>query len=233
MGIRSGDSHRRKAMTQPDVALTDYAVALECIILLIFLPHGGVSAAGLRFWLTVFLGSICAASVCGGTVHGFFLDERTLGYAILWPATLLAMGVTALAMWAIAAKLLCPQWVMRLVLIAGGIQYVLYSVVVLFLIQEFWLAMVNNFPAILFLMLALGAIYQREKHWRMLLAVAGPALVLIAAVLQYLRIGVDPLSFDYNALYHVLQGVAILLFFQGVRWLIRAEELPKMAGIEP
>jgi hypothetical protein len=219
-------------MTEPDVALTDYAVALECILLIIILPHGGVSAQGLRFWFRVFLGSIGAASICGGTVHGFFLDERSVGYAILWPATLLAMGVTALAMWAIAANLLFPQWVVRWVLVAGGIQYALYSVVVLFLIQEFWVAMVNNLPAILFLMLALETTYHREKRWRLLLAAAGPALVLIAAVLQYLRVGVDPVYFDYNALYHVLQGVAIFLFFQGVRWLLRAEELPKMAGAE-
>jgi hypothetical protein len=207
-------------MTQPDVALTDYAVALECIVLIIFLPRGGVSAEGLRCWFTVFLCSICAASVCGGTVHGFFLDKRTLGYAILWPATLLAMGVTALATWAIVANLLFPQRVVRWVLVAGGIQYALYSIAVLFLIQEFWVAMVDNLPAILFLMLALGITYQREKHWRLLLAAAGPALVLIAAALQYLRVGVDPVYFDYNALYHVLQGVAIFLFFQGVRWLL-------------
>ena len=107
-------------------------MALECIVLIVLLPRGEVSAEGLRWWFTLFLGSICAASVCGGTVHGFFLDERTLGYAVLWPAALLAMGVTALAMWAIAANLLFPKWVVRWVLVAGGIQYALYSIAVLF-----------------------------------------------------------------------------------------------------
>jgi hypothetical protein len=204
--IRRNECHWRTAMTEPDVALTDYAVALECIFLIFFFP-GGVNAVGLRFWFTVFLGSICAASVCGGTVRGFFLDERTLGYAILWPATLLAMGVTALAIWAIAANLLFPRWVVRWVLVMGGIQYFLSNIAVLVLIQEFWVAMVNNLPAILFLMFALGVTYHREKHWRLLLAAAGPALVLIAAVFQYLHVGVDPVYFDYNSLYHVLQGV--------------------------
>lgn len=220
-------------MTQPDVTLTDYAVALECIVFIVLLPTGGVGANGLRFWFTMFLGSICAASVCGGTVHGFFLNERTVGYAILWPATLLAMGVTALAMWAIAAILLFPQWVVRWVLVIGGIQYVLYIIAVLFLNQEFWVAMIDNLPAILFLMFALGVTYHRQKHWRLLLAAAGPAVVLIAAALQYLRIGVDPVYFNYNALYHVLQGVAIFLLFQGVRWLLGATGLPKMTGVDP
>lgn len=217
-------------MTEPAVALTDYAVALECIVLIFFLPAGGFRADVLRFWFTVFLSSICAASVCGGTVHGFFLDDRTLGYAVLWPATLLVMGVTALAMWAIAAHLLLPQRV-RWMLVVGGIQYVLYSITVLFLVQEFWVAMADNLPAILFLMLALGVTYHREKHWQLLLAAAGPAMVLIAAVLQYLRVGLDPVYFDYNALYHVLQGVAIFLLFQGMRWSLGTQRLPKMTGV--
>jgi hypothetical protein len=219
-------------MTEPDVALTDYAVALECIVLIAFLPHGGVSSAGLRFWFTVFLGSICAASVCGGTVHGFFLDERTLGYAILWPATLLAMGVTAFAMWAIGAELLFSESTVRWVLVACGIQFVLYSIAVLFLIHAFWVAMMENLPAILFLMLALGVTHHRGKHWRLLLAAAGPALVLIAAALQYLRIGADAVYLTYNAVYHVLQGVAILLLFQGIRWLVGVNVSAKVTGVE-
>jgi hypothetical protein len=28
-------------------------------------------------------------------VHGFFLDQSTFGYRILWPTTLIAIGVTA------------------------------------------------------------------------------------------------------------------------------------------
>jgi hypothetical protein len=44
---------------------------------------------------TLFFGSIAVASLTGGTVHGFFLDQSTFGYRILWPTTLIAIGVTA------------------------------------------------------------------------------------------------------------------------------------------
>jgi len=40
---------------------------------------------------------IALAAAAGGTVHGFFLNESSLGYRILWPFTLVVMGITALA----------------------------------------------------------------------------------------------------------------------------------------
>ena len=44
----------------------------------------------------VFL-SIAVAAVTGGTVHGFFLDEGSTGYRILWSFTLIVMGTTGLS----------------------------------------------------------------------------------------------------------------------------------------
>src|SRR5437667_11495607 len=93
-------------MTEPAVALTDYAVALEGVLCLVLLERGRGVPGGLRSWFALFFASVSAASLCGGTVHGFFLDEQTLGYAILWPTTLLAMGVTTFSIWGIGAKLL-------------------------------------------------------------------------------------------------------------------------------
>ena len=38
--------------------------------------------------------SIAIAAVAGGTVHGFFLDESSRGHSILWPFTLIGVGLT-------------------------------------------------------------------------------------------------------------------------------------------
>jgi hypothetical protein len=210
-------------MTEPDVTLTDYTLALEGALLLVLLQRGRGRPGGLRSWFALFFASMSAASLCGGTVHGFFLEEQTLGEAILWPTTLLAIGVTTLSTWAMGAKLLFSRQVVRWVLVAAGIQFAFYTVVVLFLTQKFWVAVVDNLPAVLLLLLALGLAYRREKHRSLLLAAGGAALTLVAALLQQLGVGLHPIYFNNNALYHVLQAVALFLFFLGGRWLVAAE----------
>ncbi len=209
-------------MTEPDVTLTDYALALECILFVVLLQRGRARPWGLRFWFSLFFASVSVASLCGGTVHGFFLDEQTLGHTILWPTTLLAIGVTALSAWAIGAKLLFSRRVARWVLIAAVLQFAFYCIVVLFRTEEFWVTILNNLPAVLFLIIALGLVYRREKQRSLLLAAGGLALNLVAALLQQLGIGIHPVYFNHNAIYHVLQAVALFLFFLGCRWLVCA-----------
>jgi hypothetical protein len=215
-------------MTEPDVALTDYAVALEAALLIWLLPRGRGHANKLRLWFVLFFASVGAASVLGGTAHGFFLDAQAPGHAMLWTATLLAMGVTALSMWAIGATLLFSRRVVRWVLVAAAAQGVSYAAVVLFVSQQFWVGIADNLPAILFLLIALGVTARRHRQPILWLAAAGPVLVLVAAVLQQLRVGMHPVYFNHNAVYHVLQAVAIYLLFLGGRWLLTAgSDLPK------
>jgi hypothetical protein len=44
-----------------------------------------------------------------------------------------------------------------------------------------------------------------------------------------MRIALHPAYFDHNALYHVVQGVALVLFYQGFR---RAPGLDRARGAE-
>src|ERR1700675_2734292 len=92
-------------MTEPAVTLTDYALAIECAVFVIALARLDARDRKLRFWFVVFFASIGAASVLGGTVHGFFLAASSPGRRILWPATLMAILVTSLAAWNIGAVL--------------------------------------------------------------------------------------------------------------------------------
>jgi hypothetical protein len=210
-------------MTEPNVALTDYALALECGLFVVFLQLGQARWRELRSWLLVFFASVSAASVCGGTVHGFFPDSQSVGSAILWPATLLALGVSALSAWVMGAKLLFSIRVARWVLVAAVIQFVLYSVVVVrFGAADFRIAIMDYFPAILFLLIALFLEYWRERRASLLLAAAGLVLTLVAALLQQLGVGIHPVYFNHNAFYHVLQAAALLLFFLGGRRMVRA-----------
>lgn len=206
-------------MTEIDVTLTDYALALECLLFVVVLHCRRATFDGLRWWLSTFFVSVGVASFCGGTVHGFFSGGQTLASAYLWTITLLAMGVTAFSVWAIGAKLLFSKPVEQWVIIASAAQFIAYCILLFVRKKEFWFAVLDNVPAILFLVVAIAAAYWREKRRDLILTALGLALALVAALLQQLRIGIHPDVFNHNALYHVLQGIALWLFFLGVRSL--------------
>jgi hypothetical protein len=155
------------------------------------------------------------ASLCGGTVHGFYLDEQAPAGEILWLATLLAMGVTALAAWAIGAKLIFSSRVSSWVLGAAAVQFAAFGLAVLSWSQKFAIALVNNLPAVVFLLFALCLAYRSKRERKLLIAALGVALALLAGLLQQLGVGLHPVYFNHNALYHVVQAIALLLFFLG------------------
>ena len=92
-------------MTDPDVTLTDYGLALLCAWLVWRIWRGrGFGAT--QFWLILFFGAAGVAPLLGGTVHGFFDLEGTTGHDVLWPAMLITIGVAALAAWGLGARLI-------------------------------------------------------------------------------------------------------------------------------
>jgi hypothetical protein len=208
-------------VTEPAVTLTDYALALECALFAVLLHRREASADGMRAWFVLFFAAASAAPLFGGTVHGFFLDERSLGHAILWPSALVAIGVGALAGWVLGARIAfsgpAVRWITRL----AFAQLVLFAVVVLFVVQGFWVAVVDYLPAAVFLLIALGLAYRRDRRPGPGIAAVGLALTFVAAALQQLRVSIHPV-FNHNALYHVVQGVGLLLIFLGARRLIRS-----------
>ena len=197
-------------MTEPDVALTDYALAIECTIFAYLLQ---------RKEHALFFGSAAVASLAGGTVHGFFLDARTLGNAVLWRFALIAIGVTAASAWAIGARVLFPAPTVRRITIAAAAAFAAYCVLTLFITQEFRAAVVFYLPAVVFLLVALSVAYARARERGILVAVAGLALMFIAAAVQQARITLHPTYFNHNALYHLIQALALWLLFLGLRRL--------------
>ncbi len=211
------------ALTEPAVTLTDYAIAIECAVFTLLLVRRQASDPVLRFWFVVFFASIGAASLLGGTVHGFFEDAASTGRAILWPATLLSILVTSLAVWSIGAILQLGEraagWVRRLAIA----QLVILSVVVLFVTRQFFIAIISYLPATLFFLIALSLAYRRRPHAVLGWGIVGLALTFVAAAVQQLRIAIHPVYFDHNALYHVIQGVALWMIFLAARWISIAQ----------
>jgi len=88
--------------------------------------------------------------------------------------------------------------------------------------QKFYVAIIGYLPATLFLLGAFVAAYNRRPARPIGWGIFGLSLTLIAAGIQRLGIAIHPRYFDHNALYHVVQGVALWMIFVAARYLSTA-----------
>jgi hypothetical protein len=209
-------------MTDPAVTLTDYALAIECAVFVIALARLDARDKELCFWWVVFFASIGAASVLGGTVHGFFLAATSPGRRILWAATMFAILVTSLAAWNIGAVLQLDERKAALVRRLAIAQLVLFSLIVLFVTSKFYIGIIAYLPSTLFFLFALLTTYRRRPDRGIGWGAAGLALTLAAAAVQQLHVSIHPVYFNHNALYHVIQGAALGMIFVAARSISRA-----------
>lgn len=202
-------------MTEPDVTLTDYALAVECATLTLLTLRWRMSDRRMRGAWAVLFASIAVSSVAGGTVHGFYKDETTTGYTILWTTTLLVLGVTATALWFVASYTTVSSnvgvWMRR----AAAAILAAYALVVIFVVRKFYVAILVYLPATLFLLGALVVRRVRHSDSRTTLAITALVLTLVGAVVQQARIALHPVYFNHNALYHLIQFVALILLYIG------------------
>src|SRR2546421_8600173 len=145
--------------------------------------------------------------------------SRTLGNTVLWRLTLIAIGVTAVSAWAIGARVLFAVPAARRITIAAAAALGAYGVVTMFITQEFRAAVVFYLPAVVFLLVALSLAYARARERGILVAVVGLGLMFIAAAVQQAGIALHPRYFNHNALYHLIQALALWLLFLGLRRL--------------
>lgn len=194
-------------MLEPDVTLTDYALAVQCAVFLTLVLRRNPPGP-LRKWWAVFFASVGLAALIGGTVHGFLPESRPL-----WIATLLALGVTSLAGWMIGSYLSGLGWLrpMAVALLAA------YVGAVLLVTRDFLIAIAMYLPAALFLLATMIATYRRRSDRAVGAAVAGLLLTFVAAGVQQLRLAPHAVYFDHNALYHLIQFVGLWLLFVGAR----------------
>lgn len=208
-------------MTEADVALTDYGLAIEGAALAWLVARRPAHAG--RSWLVLFFAAIAAGALAGGTVHGFFLDPSSLGQRLLWPAALLAVGVTAWAAWSAGAAVAFSPPVARGIAAAAALQFLLYAATILLVSQDFAVAVAEYAMAALFLLAVFARAGARAGERQALAGVAGILLTLLASGAQHFRVAPHPVYFNHNALYHALEGVALALIYLGARPLIATE----------
>ena len=217
-------------LIEPDVALTDFGLAVECALFAGWLHWQALGDSPLRRWLVVLFAALGAGALLGGITHGFLADQQSDGYRIAWAATLISIGVAALASWAIGAHMLFgDEDSRRWMLIAAGWLLGLNVATVLWVSQSFAVAVVFYVPAVAFVLAAFVLTYTRVRQPHLLAGVAGLVLSLAAAVIQQAKVGFPPLGLSHNALYHLVQAVGLLLIFVAGRHLAGATPAAVMA----
>jgi uncharacterized protein DUF6962 len=206
-------------MTEPDVALTDYGLAVECALFVALLGRQEGGDPRLRRPWQLFFGAGAVAALAGGTVHGFFLDPATVGARVLWPLALLAVGGSALAAWAIGARLLLAPAGARVLEALAAAAWLAYAAAVLAGRQAFAIALIAYLPATLFLLVALALRYRATRQPAGLAGLLGLGATLVGAAVQHGRLAVHPIYFNHNALYHVIQAGAFVLLYVAARRL--------------
>jgi len=205
------------AIHDPDVVLTDLALALLGAWLgwrLGTAPGRGPMA---RSGVLV-MGALASAAFWGATFHAFFpAGTRTASGFMAWIPVVLSILVVASALLELGLRVAAPR------LPATGRHAIVATYAAAFaavaLLIDASFATIVRFYApvlVLFLIVAAGqAVRARSAGWT-LIAVSF-AISLAAAALQQARVSIHPEHFDHNAVYHVLQGLALVLLYRGFR----------------
>ncbi len=197
-------------LLEPDVALTDLLLAIESAMLAVFSWRRSSSSA-LRASTTVFFAALGLSALLGGIHHGLLVPGSPSS-ELVWRLTLAALGFVALAEWVIATGLIAPRW-LRTVTIVAFVECVLYLAWVPGRHPEFRFAIINYVPPTILLLAAFTLLLIRRRALPPALGAAGIVLTFIAAWIQQSRLSLEPLHLSYNALYHLVQAIALVLLF--------------------
>jgi hypothetical protein len=206
------------SLLEPDVALTDFGLTIECLALAAWL-HWRTPVNPLRTWFVIFFAALGIAALLGGITHGFLDDPRSTLYGLMWGATLLAIGIAAVATWTIGAHLLFSERTAKRVLVVAGLLFIVYAATILWISRSFTVAIVTYVPAATFLLLAFALTYRRRPSSYLKAGIAGLVLSFVAAAIQQGEI--RALGLTHNALYHLVQAVAMLMIFAAAQGLTR------------
>src|SRR5262249_18293226 len=164
-------------------------------------------------WPVVFFAAASVASFSAAIFHGYFERPEVPQDAIFWPATMIAIGVTSLAAFRIAAVLSLAPTVHVIAARLAWVLFALYCVVALFVSSDFRVAIAGYAPSILFLGAAFVHKYKSHNSRVYLCGVVGILIIAVASITQQAKVGIDPRYFNHNALYHLLQGAGLFAIF--------------------
>jgi hypothetical protein len=207
----------RFAIHDPDVVLTDLALAL----LGSYLGWRLATAPGrgpMRGSGVVIMGALASAAFWGAIFHAFFPGgTATRSGFIAWIPVVLSILVVAAALLELGLRVAVPRLPTRARLSIVTAYAAAFAMLTL-LVDESYATIVRFYaPTVLLFLIAAArqAVRSRSAGWTLI--AASFAISAVAAALQQARVPIHPEHFDHNALYHVLQGIALVLLYRGFR----------------
>ena len=216
----------------PDVVFTDLALALLGAYFgrrLWSMRSGALTNAG-----AVLMGGLSSAALWGAVFHAFFpAGTATTPGFIAWVPVTLSIVVAAAAMLDLALLILVPRLPPRGCRAIVATYAVAFAGVVV-LVDESFTSIVRFYvPALLLFLVGAGwqAIRTRSAGWSLI--AAGLIMSAGAAVLQQAKVAVHPDYFDHNAVYHVVQCLALVFLYLGFREIPLTAARVYAAGADP
>jgi uncharacterized protein DUF6962 len=198
-------------IAEPATAITDYILAAETLFLGILLIRGAVQTP-VKLWAAAFF-VLAIAAIAGGTFHGLIASLDPLAAHILWKVTLVAVGIATFCMLSAAILIFTANPARTILLVAAVLQFCVYA---------FFIARGNDFKIVIFdyvpamiLIVVLGYAAKAQSAGFLLGAVV---LSFAAAGIQNSSIQLHR-NFNHNDLYHVIQMIAMYLFYRAGKLL--------------
>ncbi len=199
----------------PDVVFTDLALAILGGYLAWRLARGSGFLATRGVWL---MAALASAALWGALFHAFFPGGTTTTAGLLaWVPVSLSIMVVASVLLALGLRLLVPLLSDRVRLLLTGAYAAAFTVVVLFVDQSYGTIVRFYAPTLILFLVAALWHAGRGGGWPWWLLAIGIVISIVAALLQQMRVSLHPAYFDHNAVYHVLQGIALVLLYAGFR----------------
>jgi hypothetical protein len=202
---------------EPDVVFTDLGLAVLGAYLAwrLCMAEGQseLSRAG-----AVLMGALASAALWGAIFHAFFPDETaTLPGFVAWLPVAFSILIAAATMLELGLRILVPRLPSRVRRSIVAIYAVAFAAVVL-LVDESFASIVRFYmPALLLLVIAAAQQATRSRSVGWTLIASGLFMSAGAALLQQAGVSIHPVYFDHNAVYHVIQGIALVFLYLGFR----------------
>jgi hypothetical protein len=140
---------------------------------------------------------------------------------------MILLGITALSEYGIAARLLLGPRSANLLIVLAVLGFFAYVAIVVLWNASFRIAVIDYLGGLVLLSIALFNLYLRNRPRAALVGIAGLLLTVAASVVQQAHISVDPRYFNHNALYHLLEAIALFLIYRAGRSLVNLPVAPE------
>jgi hypothetical protein len=201
-------------ITEVATMLTDFAIAGICVAVSGATAHNAEPSGDVaqQIWAASFAFAAIAAAI-GGVVHGFVLHMTPTTKDALWKATQYVMGLTGLAIFASAVVAFTAGSTQAWLIAVAAAKFAAYAAVVRR--RDDYAVVVADYGTSMIALCALAVVgWMRNGAAAASWLIAGVVVSAVAAVIQLRKISPHP-RFNHNDLYHVVQIVALYLFYRG------------------